>query len=96
MGHFWHGASMVVQSYGIQEVHTLALGTIEWLKRTSGTKNSLQAVIFTPICEIGKKFFAPILAWWHRRIAYREFILCPSGRRNGLNELPEPKTVCRL
>ena len=44
-------------SYSIQGVHTVSLGTTEWLKRTSGTQNSLQAVIFTLICKIGNRNF---------------------------------------
>src|SRR5271156_641395 len=48
---------MVSESYSIHEVHTLSLGTTEWLKRTSGTQNSLQAVIFTLICKIRNRNF---------------------------------------
>src|SRR5271155_873864 len=53
----------------------------------SGTQKSLQAVICSLICKIGKKFLGPILAWWHCRIAYRVFILCPAGRGDGINAL---------
>jgi hypothetical protein len=87
---------MVALSYSLERVPTLSCRTTKWLERASGAQNSLQAVIFTHICKIENKFFGPIVALWNSRIAYRESILCPSGRRNVLNELQEPKTVCRL
>src|SRR5271156_3981710 len=53
------------------------------------------------MCKTGNKFFGPILAWWHHRMADRLFILCPAGRVDGVNRLSGTKNglqavICSL
>jgi hypothetical protein len=89
----WVNFGMVALSYSIQGVHTLYRGTREWVKWISEAYNSLQAVIFNLICNIGNKFSRPILAWWPGHLAFKVFILSRMLSGWGKCTFPAPNSL---